>query len=516
MNKLFLIFIISFLISGPGLHSQHLQFSQYNFILQKVNPSVIGQNNMAMISALHRNQNTGADFNLITSGLSAEYPLYYQGNNRNFGGLGIMLLDDRSGTTRLFNRQEIALSFAVRTNLSKYQSLSVGMSASYHTFRINTEGLSTGMQFIPGRGFDYTVFNGENFGREIIRYMSLGAGLHWQKSDRYGNTKVYGGLSIFDVNRPDVDVTTSKTRLHPTMIFSSGLVIFQNDVWRVMPEILYSGDVLNSTILSGFTSSYILDARKPKTKERLDFITKYSSSGSIVTGVQLHKMEFSVGFSYDFPIIKKNPANHGSFEFGFQLKNQVNPFKVKQRNFARNKRTTQKRKYVALSKANARNANWVDSTRQKYERPSFQTRTEKLLYKQDSVINLIQQNALTDSLFVLENLTLDYQFKYNSAVLEERFMPDIEELAEVLKSQKNFHLKIIGYTDNVGSSRFNDLLSLRRAEAMKDELVSRGVSPDRIQTDGRGMREPIASNETEEGRAKNRRIEIIIFYKRNE
>jgi outer membrane protein OmpA-like peptidoglycan-associated protein len=71
-------------------------------------------------------------------------------------------------------------------------------------------------------------------------------------------------------------------------------------------------------------------------------------------------------------------------------------------------------------------------------------------------------------------------------------------------------LVIEGHADSTGSTALNDGLSEARAEAVKDFLVRRGVSPDSIRTLGRGEREPIATNRTPEGRANNRRVEIIV------
>ena len=69
---------------------------------------------------------------------------------------------------------------------------------------------------------------------------------------------------------------------------------------------------------------------------------------------------------------------------------------------------------------------------------------------------------------------------------------------------------INGYTDTNGSAKANQALSQQRAEAVMNQLVSLGLNPERLMAEGYGEVRPIASNETEEGRAKNRRIELII------
>jgi len=72
-------------------------------------------------------------------------------------------------------------------------------------------------------------------------------------------------------------------------------------------------------------------------------------------------------------------------------------------------------------------------------------------------------------------------------------------------------VKISGHTDNVGDSNYNMKLSLRRAEAVRDYLISLGLDPKKVEVIGEGMTKPIADNSTKEGRAKNRRVEVEVI-----
>ena len=71
-------------------------------------------------------------------------------------------------------------------------------------------------------------------------------------------------------------------------------------------------------------------------------------------------------------------------------------------------------------------------------------------------------------------------------------------------------MRIVGHTDSTGSDAINTPLSLNRANSTRDYLMMRGVSGSRIHTEGRGSYQPIASNSTNEGRARNRRVEIFV------
>ena len=73
----------------------------------------------------------------------------------------------------------------------------------------------------------------------------------------------------------------------------------------------------------------------------------------------------------------------------------------------------------------------------------------------------------------------------------------------------------VGHTDSVGTDAYNQKLSLRRSQAVKAYLVSKGIDKTRIYTEGKGEKQPVADNSTSEGRAKNRRVEIEVVGSRN-
>jgi outer membrane protein OmpA-like peptidoglycan-associated protein len=89
-------------------------------------------------------------------------------------------------------------------------------------------------------------------------------------------------------------------------------------------------------------------------------------------------------------------------------------------------------------------------------------------------------------------------------------MSQLNQVADALKTQAEHHFVVGGHTDNQGTDRINDELSTQRANAVRDYLVVRGVSADAITAQGFGSHQPIADNHTTEGRAMNRRVEIIV------
>lgn len=86
----------------------------------------------------------------------------------------------------------------------------------------------------------------------------------------------------------------------------------------------------------------------------------------------------------------------------------------------------------------------------------------------------------------------------------------LNELASLLQSHPTMKITLVGHTDNVGKADYNMRLSKARVESVRNALIQRGIDGNRIKTVGKGMTEPIADNKTKEGRAQNRRVEIVI------
>lgn len=106
----------------------------------------------------------------------------------------------------------------------------------------------------------------------------------------------------------------------------------------------------------------------------------------------------------------------------------------------------------------------------------------------------------------LDNLFFDY----DSGVMLESSFAEIERLFKFLNKNSNIEIEIVGHTDNQGSDAYNINLSNRRAQAVMQALINKGISPERMTAKGMGSKTPVESNETEEGRAMNRRVEIVI------
>ena len=104
----------------------------------------------------------------------------------------------------------------------------------------------------------------------------------------------------------------------------------------------------------------------------------------------------------------------------------------------------------------------------------------------------------------------DAFFDFDKAVLKPAGKAKLDDLVSKVKGINLEVIIAVGHTDSVGSDAYNQKLSVRRSEAVKAYLVSKGIEKNRVYTEGKGEKQPVADNKTKEGRAKNRRVEIEV------
>jgi len=112
---------------------------------------------------------------------------------------------------------------------------------------------------------------------------------------------------------------------------------------------------------------------------------------------------------------------------------------------------------------------------------------------------------------IVLNLPDNISFDVGKSNIKPQFMPALDNVAETLRAYYETRIEIAGHTDSTGSAQTNQILSENRARSVKSYLSNRGVASARMTTVGFGPSQPVASNATAEGRAKNRRVEITLI-----
>ena len=103
----------------------------------------------------------------------------------------------------------------------------------------------------------------------------------------------------------------------------------------------------------------------------------------------------------------------------------------------------------------------------------------------------------------------EINFEFNSSILSDGY-PSLLRLADLLSQHRDYHVKVTGNTDYIGSARYNDKLAMARANTVKEFLVKYGANADQVSTAGNGLHDPEVNNQTKEGRFMNRRVVLAV------
>lgn len=139
----------------------------------------------------------------------------------------------------------------------------------------------------------------------------------------------------------------------------------------------------------------------------------------------------------------------------------------------------------------------------------------KKMDKQKQELEVALPDATIESVNDGESLKITFDsgilFATNSSTVSDASKSALRNFADNLNENPDTYIKIIGHTDNTGNVDYNQTLSEKRAQSVNDYLMQQGVSNRRMSFEGHGIHEPVASNSTVEGRALNRRVEIMII-----
>lgn len=105
------------------------------------------------------------------------------------------------------------------------------------------------------------------------------------------------------------------------------------------------------------------------------------------------------------------------------------------------------------------------------------------------------------------NFNFQVNFDFDSKDIKSQYAQKVEEFAKIMQDNPLLKAKIEGHTDSIGTDSYNQTLSLKRANAVRDALIEKGVEANRLEAVGYGESKPIANNATKDGRAENRRVE---------
>ncbi|WP_375579786.1 OmpA family protein [Marivirga tractuosa] len=236
--------------------------------------------------------------------------------------------------------------------------------------------------------------------------------------------------------------------------------------------------------------------------ESIKTMLRYSTTNNIMLGAVYESGNFALGGSFDINILKNNISNSGTFEVMLSIK--------------RLKRPKRKSKFRFNSDPKEKDENDIeeeqdDNTKDKESDDLLENQPEQEEEK-DAIKVKTSAGVITYLPHELENLTYNFQFDFDDINLSKEDESYIRDMTEILRQNERVKVKLTGHTDDVGTEEYNMKLSYKRAKEIGVILYKNGVPKNKIKLVAKGENEPLTTNETKVGRAKNRRVQLELVY----
>ena len=446
------------IISLSSFAQQTPQSNVYSYNKYSLNPAYAGASGCAEIFFSHLNQWVKVDGAPITSLFSA---------NTRIGkslGIGGNVLIDKLGML-----QQVAASgsIAYGLNIAKVHHVRIGITGGYYQFRLNPTGA------IAFDAQDVIVNGGSQSSSSInsevgFLYQFKGLELSFaskqviQSFSNFG----YAGLDGYGLRRHMVGLLGYKFQV--------------NQKFSVKPSVLYKG--INNT------NQFDINADvnyKNFIHGGIGYRTQVGLIGRV--GVNIQNL-FFIGYAYEVPLQYIAKYSSGSHEIIIGLK------------------LCKKKKPMLDSLYAETPVQKVDTVYAvEYKTDTLIVERVDTIYINEPYVNRISDQ---DANRVLDLASRKLEFEHDKAIILKKSYGELESLTNLLLIRQDLRIRLDGHTDNNGTDEYNMLLSKNRVQAVKDMLVSNGVDANRIDLYYYGESNPIADNDTEEGQAKNRRVEM--------
>lgn len=501
-RQILLLFAIAIL--SANLFAQESMYTLNQFTPLIYDPSYVAQDNLASVSFLNRSTQIAAGLTYQHNVFNAEYPLIDGKTGKRYAGLGLHFSKKDAGSSDLLNATSLALSFAYNLPVWKDQYVSFGLQAAYHNKQTSLENLTTGSQWLATEfRFDPNADLGESLTQSRINYVGFNTGFTWYMDDKKnGWHKAFAGISAFNLNRPNDSFFENQSKIPVGLLARAGGLVYHTKTFHITPQVLYQYDNSTSTVNLLLSGKFLFTNENPYDiiqSGSIELIGRSNLTNDFSLGIVLQQPGFSAGFSYHFPVAGEsvNQYFQNGIEFGITLSRLV--WKAKPT------------KIVIENTAIAPKRNFgFDQQQPANTTPAYPQQPSDLEVIQKKIEDL----AKVKSKSVEFELEKDFKFSFGKAELNQEAKVYLDELYTLLKNNPEYQLEVIGHTDNVGKHLVNYRLSSTRAQAVAQYLKQIGLEESRVKFIGRGDTEPLAPNDTEENKAKNRRVEFIIFVNR--
>jgi len=375
---------------------------------------------------------------------------------------------------------------------------------------LDLSGFTTSSQFVPGRGFNEAIQNGE-IRNDIVQTESrIHTGLAYQQRNEDEIVIMDAGLSFRDLSLQSIgseDAVPASFIANVTRKVSVG----RNNY--VGGEVYFNRINTDNSLIVGAVFDHLVNWSQKNQfwHDELSFIARYHTIGYVSFAMQVKKEALTIGLSHDF-YRGSNPINNGTeVAIGYEFASPEIQFKKRRRGKRRKKKSNRIRRSIpppvrgksTVSKTPVKN----DDIDQETEEEDDEADEADDVLEGEDVKETSENNH--DFSFELDKLYL-LTFEFGSYQLTEESDAYISFVQQELKIKPDYKIIIYGHTDDIGSDADNIKLSLKRAATVEKYFLKNGFSADQIEVVGKGEAEPIASNDHAQGRSENRRVEIKV------
>ena len=463
-----------------------------------LNPAICGTKSYDFLTLIYRNQWTGWEGAPKTQLLS-----YYRNQTKKIG-LGGTIFNDVTGP---ISRTGAQLSYSYRMPAYKDYQLSFGISGNFYQYTLDNDVLvlhdNTPDPAIPG-GVEKAFVHDATFGTYFY------------------NDNYYIGISIPHLIQSKIDIVSidnEENQLINHYFITTGYKYLINNDFTIEPSIL-----LKRTKITPFQYEINL---KSEYRDYLWAGVSYRDKDALILMLGVDYENYSFGYGYDKSLSDISGQTSGSHELiiGYKFgkiqdsdrdgvpddKDHCPNTFGSAENFGcpdtdgdgiLDKNDECPNGIGTLENRGCPDADDDNVIDKEDNRP----KTPGPIENQGCPIITKEQTAVLDTAFT------NLEFVFGKAEITFSSYSHLDRLGKMLNENTTMRLKVEGHTDNIGGDQINKQLAQARADAVKSYLTSKGISPIRIFTYSYGEDRPIAPNDKEEGRAKNRRVELKIFF----
>lgn len=521
-------------------------YSQFHQTPLLVNPAMGALDNDFRVLFGHRQQHVDAGNNFTTQMLAASYPFFSERNGKTVrtSNIGLVGIQDRAGFGGVLEVTGFAANYAYNLTVSDKHRVGLGLQLGYFQRRIDPSKFTTGSQFDLGLGgYNSGLSLNEPIDQSSIGYPLVNGGATFFQEEE-NKVKYYVGLAMQNINQPKYEFySANPANLPMQWQVNGGYNIVDNEKFNIEPNlrVTYLSNGFNQTNVG---SLWRLKMGEGGTYGHVGLGTWYNLNGAFVGSLELQIPYFTVGLAYDFIT---NPL-------GTQVSNTRTTELIVGIRLDRSKPSTkdlappvveepapvappappappkpvERPKVVeptpapvqpepvqpevlqpAVKEPVVKKRPASKGTRKAAPARKGTSKKRGTGYGKGKASAYVNKYGLTAA--EARAMAAQPVFPFNTADITEEKKRALDAVAKVLQAHPNLRVRITGHTCNIGTDAANQQVGDLRAAVGKQYLIDKGIDASRIETENAKDSKPVASNDTREGRVRNRRIEFSII-----